>query len=38
MASYLTRVEPNMMYRLGAGQIDLARLQQDFVSAVSHEL
>jgi len=27
-----------MMYRLGAGQIDLARQQQDFVSAVSHEL
>ena len=26
------------MYRLGAGQIDLARQQQDFVSAVSHEL
>ena len=27
-----------LMYRLGAGQIDLARQQQDFVSAVSHEL
>ena len=27
-----------VMYRLGAGQIDLARQQQDFVSAVSHEL
>jgi signal transduction histidine kinase len=27
-----------MMYRLGVGQIDLARQQQDFVSAVSHEL
>jgi signal transduction histidine kinase len=27
-----------MMYRLGAGQIDLTRQQQDFVSAVSHEL
>jgi signal transduction histidine kinase len=26
------------MYRLGAGQIQLARQQQDFVSAVSHEL
>ncbi len=26
------------MYRLGARQIDLARQQQDFVSAVSHEL
>lgn len=26
------------LYRLGAGQIDLARQQQDFVSAVSHEL
>ena len=26
------------MYRLGVGQIDLARQQQDFVSAVSHEL
>lgn len=27
-----------LMYRLGVGQIDLARQQQDFVSAVSHEL
>lgn len=27
-----------LMYRLGAGQIDLTRQQQDFVSAVSHEL
>ena len=27
-----------LMYRLGSGQIDLARQQQDFVSAVSHEL
>lgn len=27
-----------MMYRLGAGQVRLARQQQDFVSAVSHEL
>ena len=27
-----------LMYRLGAGQIELARQQQDFVSAVSHEL
>jgi len=27
-----------MLYRLGAGQIGLARQQQDFVSAVSHEL
>ena len=27
-----------LMYRLGARQIDLARQQQDFVSAVSHEL
>ena len=27
-----------VMYRLGIGQIDLARQQQDFVSAVSHEL
>jgi len=27
-----------LMYRMGAGQIDLARQQQDFVSAVSHEL
>jgi signal transduction histidine kinase len=27
-----------LMYRLGAGQIDLAQQQQDFVSAVSHEL
>ena len=27
-----------LMYRLGAKQIDLARQQQDFVSAVSHEL
>ncbi|MCB1740454.1 MAG: hypothetical protein KDK91_08800 [Gammaproteobacteria bacterium] len=27
-----------MMYRLGAKQIDLSRQQQDFVSAVSHEL
>jgi signal transduction histidine kinase len=26
------------MYRLGARQIDLARQQQDFISAVSHEL
>ncbi|HUD96300.1 MAG TPA: HAMP domain-containing sensor histidine kinase [Woeseiaceae bacterium] len=26
------------LYRLGAGQIQLARQQQDFVSAVSHEL
>jgi len=26
------------MYRLGLGQINLARQQQDFVSAVSHEL
>jgi signal transduction histidine kinase len=26
------------MYRLGLGQIELARQQQDFVSAVSHEL
>jgi len=26
------------LYRLGLGQIDLARQQQDFVSAVSHEL
>ena len=26
------------MYRLGARQIDLSRQQQDFVSAVSHEL
>ncbi len=27
-----------LMYRLGVKQIDLARQQQDFVSAVSHEL
>lgn len=27
-----------LLYRLGASQIDLARQQQDFVSAVSHEL
>jgi signal transduction histidine kinase len=27
-----------LMYRLGAGQIELARQQQDFISAVSHEL
>lgn len=27
-----------LMYRLGVGQIDLTRQQQDFVSAVSHEL
>ena len=27
-----------LVYRLGAGQIALARQQQDFVSAVSHEL
>ena len=27
-----------LIYRLGIGQIDLARQQQDFVSAVSHEL
>ena len=27
-----------MLYRLGAGQIGLAHQQQDFVSAVSHEL
>jgi signal transduction histidine kinase len=27
-----------LLYRLGAKQIDLARQQQDFVSAVSHEL
>ncbi len=27
-----------LMYRLGTGQIELARKQQDFVSAVSHEL
>lgn len=27
-----------LMYRLGTGQIALARQQQDFVSAVSHEL
>ncbi|MCP4188264.1 MAG: HAMP domain-containing histidine kinase [Gammaproteobacteria bacterium] len=27
-----------MLYRLGAGQINLSRQQQDFVSAVSHEL
>lgn len=27
-----------LMYRLAAGQIDLNRQQQDFVSAVSHEL
>ena len=27
-----------LMYRLGAKQIDLTRQQQDFVSAVSHEL
>ncbi len=27
-----------LMYRLGAGQINLANQQQDFVSAVSHEL
>jgi signal transduction histidine kinase len=27
-----------LMYRLGKGQITLARQQQDFVSAVSHEL
>lgn len=27
-----------LMYRLGAGQIEIARQQQDFVSAVSHEL
>jgi len=27
-----------LMYRLGAGQIELTRQQQDFVSAVSHEL
>ncbi len=27
-----------LLYRLGAGQIALARQQQDFVSAVSHEL
>ena len=27
-----------LMYRLGVGQIELARQQQDFVSAVSHEL
>ncbi len=27
-----------LMYRLGLGQLNLARQQQDFVSAVSHEL
>ncbi len=27
-----------LMYRLGVGQIELTRQQQDFVSAVSHEL
>jgi signal transduction histidine kinase len=27
-----------LMYRLGAQQIDVARQQQDFISAVSHEL
>jgi len=27
-----------LLYRLAAGQLDLARQQQDFVSAVSHEL
>ena len=27
-----------LMYRLAAGQLELARQQQDFVSAVSHEL
>ncbi len=27
-----------LLYRLGVGQIELARQQQDFVSAVSHEL
>jgi signal transduction histidine kinase len=27
-----------LIYRLGAGQIELSRQQQDFVSAVSHEL
>ena len=27
-----------LMYRLGLGQIELARQQQDFISAVSHEL
>lgn len=27
-----------LMYRLGVGQITLARQQQDFVSAISHEL
>lgn len=27
-----------LMYRLGVGQIELARQQRDFVSAVSHEL
>lgn len=27
-----------LMYRLGAGQIELAHKQQDFISAVSHEL
>ncbi|HIF50910.1 MAG TPA: HAMP domain-containing histidine kinase [Thiotrichaceae bacterium] len=27
-----------LMYRLGSGQINLSRQQQDFVSAVSHEL
>ena len=27
-----------LMYRLGTGQINLARQQQDFVSAISHEL
>jgi len=27
-----------LMYRLGLGQIELARQQQDFVAAVSHEL
>ena len=27
-----------MLYRLGAGQISLAQKQQDFVSAISHEL
>jgi signal transduction histidine kinase len=29
---------PARSYRLGLSQINLARLQQDFVSAVSHEL
>jgi signal transduction histidine kinase len=27
-----------LLYRLGAGQIELSRQQQDFISAVSHEL